>query len=275
MSDNNGNKTSAGVLGALTEEGLDERERAALTAHELQRIRDEYENFAAENEKALKRVEERFGARVDASFARVTRQIESEHTRTRGEIAELRAQVIAGQIRDTEHELAREADATRRKVLEGEVDRLRVQLVEAKAAQEKLAATLQIIDVRTTGAFPVPVLPAGFPRPLQPMRGTLPSYDTIEFEDSKVIRQRLEEAHEQAKQNAAIAAKAADIGLEGARTDIQVTAENRRHRGRAIAGLLSIPIVVALIGLAGMLIQRSCNTLPPDKRLPIIDSEKP
>lgn len=265
MSEGNGNKTtSAGVIDAITQEGLTERERAALTAQELQAIRDEHERFAAANEVALKRVEERFSAKVDTAVDRIIRSNESQHTKTRESLEELKAQVTAGQIRDAEHELAREGDATRRKLLESELDDLRAQLIKAEAAQRQLAADVKVIDARTTGTFPVPPLPPGLPRPLEP-RSSLPSYEDL-------VDSTVKQAHEQAKINAAIAAKAADIGLEGKRTDIQVTAENRRLTGKAIAGLFAVPVVVALIGLAGMLLQRSCNTSPPDKHIPVIDS---
>lgn len=232
----------------------------AQLAQEMQQARDEQVKIRRDAAKAIAAAEARFGDRVDAAVERIVRDSKNQHTKTRESLEELKVQVSDGHRRDLEHEIAREADATRRKALEDELDVVKAHLIRAEAASAQLAADVKIIDSRTTGNFPV------VPRP------ALPSYE--ELVDS-TVKHRLEEAHEQAKQNAAIAAKAADVGLEAKRVDNAVNAENKRLAGKTIAGVITVPVAIALIGLAGALLQRSCNVVPPDKHIPVIDSEKP
>lgn len=234
-------ETKLGMLAALTPEARQELDEVAfreLVAHETTETREQIQRQAKAIEQAI--------ARAARSDANLLSHIKISEARVLQRFEQGAVQLAGVENRILEDRLAREHDETRRKVLEREIDSVRVIAVSAKERAEELGMTVKTLDDEIRG-------PNGERR-----RRELPSLNHEDLEDTAkhLIADRLAQAQE----DRAIIVQAAKAKLEdhnaAVQADIHVTTEHRLLTPRVVKWLLAPTGIVAAI--IGALVARGC-----------------
>lgn len=244
MSAGNGNgngdkhraETKVGMLASMTPEQrleLSDVGFRELVAVETTETREQIQRQARATEKVVEKVAQ--------SEAKVLGHVKVSEARVLQRMEQISVQFAAVDNRLLEERLAREHEATRRKMLENEIDVVRAQGEAGKARYAELGGEIQVLtaelkalDARTTGNH---------------NRRELPSLNHEDLEDTAkhLIADRLHQADE----DRALVMQAAKSKLEdnnaAVKAEIHVTTERRLMTPRAVALLLAPTGILAVI----------------------------